>query len=180
VAHLEGIEGWDENMLTNFLKELPIQDKKVHILKKIDRSIFLHEPLRTHVQSLFAPFQRTDLQKLIITNLPIPPYATQEAKDFFEKFQYCWNALVRYTIDRFSGNLTPPEDWEEWIEMPISLKYSLKSTEKIINDNDWVAYGDIRANVLEPHLGYALRHLEYELQQGLGTGQYFTILLEVL
>jgi hypothetical protein len=180
VAHLDEVKGWDWDMVENLLGILPVQGgMRVKALKKIDRSVWLHQPLRDVVQDLFKPFVRTPLESLLLSPTALPAHTTEEVKVFFAELTYCWNTLVRYTIERFAGNHTPPEEMQDWVEMPTALKYSLKSTEQIIQDMEWVAYGDVRANVLEPHLGYALRHLEYELQKGLGAGQYFTVLLQI-
>jgi len=39
--------------------------------------------------------------------------------------------------------------------------------------------GDVRANIIEPHLGYALRELEMSLQRGMGCGHGLVAILEV-
>ena len=40
-------------------------------------------------------------------------------------------------------------------------------------------YGDPRANMIEPHLGYSLRKLEMELQPGTGMGHSLVGVFEI-
>ncbi|MBE9546815.1 MAG: class I SAM-dependent methyltransferase, partial [Proteobacteria bacterium] len=43
----------------------------------------------------------------------------------------------------------------------------------------WAKWGDVRANVIEPHLGYSLRKLEMELQPGKGMGHGLVGIFEI-
>jgi hypothetical protein len=44
----------------------------------------------------------------------------------------------------------------------------------------WMWFGDVRANVIEPQLGYALRSLEHNLQRGLGCGHGLLVVLQIV
>ena len=79
----------------------------------------------------------------------------------------------------FDKGIVEPESFEDWEQMPSPLKFSLKAMQRVLQDTEWIGYGDVRANTIEPHLAYALRTLEHELQDGAGAGQYFTVLLQV-
>ena len=41
---------------------------------------------------------------------------------------------------------------------------------KIVEGMGWLSWRDVRANVIEPHLGYSLRKLEMDLQPSPGMG----------
>jgi hypothetical protein len=51
---------------------------------------------------------------------------------------------------------------------------------KIVEGVGWLTYGDIRANVIEPQLGYMLRKLEMDLQPGIGVGHSLVGIFEIL
>ena len=51
--------------------------------------------------------------------------------------------------------------------------------DRVINDTEWMWYGEPRANIIEPQLGYALRSLESNMQKGLGCGHGFIVILKV-
>lgn len=172
--------GWDWDTVEQLLAITPVEgNMKVKLLQKTDRSVYLHGELRKSIQDLFTPFVRADLNKLYLKAEYLPENLPLNLHNFFAKLHNAWNTLIYFAILRFEGKINAPEDLEGWEEMPTPLKYSLKSTEQLIKDTEWIGYGDVRANILEPHLAYALRHLEYELQEGLGAGQYFTVLLQI-
>ena len=51
-----------------------------------------------------------------------------------------------------------------------NLKEAMEAMRRVIEGVGWVPWGDVRANVIEPHLGYSLRKLETDLQPGTGMG----------
>ncbi len=172
--------GWDWQAVEQLINITPVDERvKVKLLQKIDRSIHLYGNLRQAVQDLFTPFVRTDLQRLYLKAEDLPENLPLHLHHFFATLQNAWNSLVYYVALMFEGKINAPEDLEGWEEMVTPLKHSLKRTQELFKNTEWMAYGDVRANILEPHLAYALRHLEYELQEGLGAGQFFTVLLQV-
>jgi len=50
----------------------------------------------------------------------------------------------------------------------------------VIEGSGWLDWGDPRANIIEPHLGYSLRKLEMELQPGMGAGHSLVGVFEVM
>jgi len=49
----------------------------------------------------------------------------------------------------------------------------------VIEGVGWLSLGLPRENIIEPQLGYALRHLEMRLQQGLGCAHGLVGIFEV-
>lgn len=68
---------------------------------------------------------------------------------------------------------------ENWSEFSSHLQYVLMVIDRVINDTEWMWYGEPRANIIEPQLGYALRSLESNMQKGLGCGHGFIVILKV-
>jgi hypothetical protein len=55
----------------------------------------------------------------------------------------------------------------------------MHTMKRIIEAVAWLEWGDVRANVIEPHLGYSLRKLEMELQPGTGMGHGIVGVFEI-
>ena len=139
-------------------------------------------PLRYAINSLFESYTRTDLETLIVDYVPRPGF--EFLNHFFESFFLASNALVRHTIELLAGydpekqtfSATPP------IRpfYPEPLKEAMLSMQRIIEGVGWLPWGDVRSNVIEPHLGYSLRKLEMELQPGIGVGHSLCGVFEIL
>ncbi len=127
------------------------------------------QPIRAAVNRLHEPDHRTDLAKLLFDYTPQPDFP--QLNEFFESFQMAWNAVVYAAIealehwdDRDWLRQPPPEDY------PPAVHSSIRTIRNVVANIHWFRMGDPRANVVEPQLGYILRNLEMDLQQGLGTG----------
>ena len=68
---------------------------------------------------------------------------------------------------------------EDWSEFPSHLQFVLMNIDRVITDTGWMWYGEPRANIIEPQLGYALRNLEIKLQKGLGCGHGLVAIFKV-
>ncbi|GAB4395787.1 MAG: hypothetical protein OHK0053_06500 [Microscillaceae bacterium] len=157
-------------------------------LKILDRTLLVAYPgdadqseapnLRKAVNRLFQKDVRTDLRSLIVPSHFGQAFPKQSVREFFHYLGACWNILVQYAEHRLQRE-TPPQHLASWEQMPPSLQFGLLTLDRIIRDTQWMAYGDRRANLIEPHLAYALRSLEYELQPGLGCGEDLCVVLEV-
>jgi SAM-dependent methyltransferase len=167
--------------------------KKVNLLKMADRSIFVSrhmdtrdynkrcQPIRRRVNSLHEDFMRTPLEQLIIDYYPKPGFPM--INSYLEKLQQCWNTLVKYAMflldtydcerERFR------EDRKISGDYPQSLAKGMREMKRVIQGTGWIQTGDVRANIIEPQLGYALRQLEIEMQQGLGVGHGLIAILEI-
>ena len=72
--------------------------------------------------------------------------------------------------------LTELEDWSEYSS---HLQFALMHIDRVIADTGWMWYGEPRANIIEPQLGYALRSLEINMQRGIGCGHSLVAILKV-
>lgn len=161
-----------------------LSSKEIRIKKFFDRSIFVGRhmetgeynkhcvPMRRRVNSLFERNVETDLRQLLIS------YNKKKEKDFewlnkfFENFCMCWNSLVSY-----AHGLLHKENKRE--EPELLLEVEEKIEEIIMNSDLWVENSNPRANIIEPQLGYLLRNLEFEMQEGIGASHGFIAILEV-
>jgi hypothetical protein len=159
--------------------------------------------LRQTVNSLFERNQRTDLKPLLLNYHPQPDFPA--ANQFFRRFHRCWNSLVRCTMDGLhdSGQQTTSDVDEEWFhgyceaiirdsgqpstpnveaeqEADAQLLNNLTNhLTQIIDESRTWTFDDPRANIIEPELGYALRHLEMTMQQGMGNGHGIIAIMRV-
>jgi len=158
-----------------------------------DRSIFVGRHLdtgdynkncpkvRLPVNSLFESYQRTDLESLLVDYVPRQGF--DHLNNFFELFFMSCNALVKYTIsllseyDSQAGKLrSTPEVLPFY---PDPLKEAMHNMQRVIEGVGGLKWGDVRANVIEPHLGYSLRRLEMDLQPGTGMGHSLIGIFEI-
>jgi SAM-dependent methyltransferase len=163
---------------------------RLDVLKIFDRAILLgnnqefnypnspFQNIREGINHLFTPYQRTDLNELIIQpewlKLPDLP----QVRNFFNYFIEIWNNFLKYSLLRLEKNISP-EQIGDWEQFPASLQFGMLTLDRLIRDTGWIAYGDPRANLIEPHIAYVLRNLEFSLQQGLGCGQNMLVVLQI-
>jgi SAM-dependent methyltransferase len=179
-----------ENLIKRAEKEAGC---RIEAVKYFDRSILVGRhldtgdynancpKLRHAINSLFESYTRTDLESLIVDHVPRPGY--DHLNSFFESFFMATNTLVRYTIELLSGydaekgelkNLPPVRPF-----YPEPLKEAMDSMRRVIEGVGWLPFGDVRSNVIEPHLGYSFRKLEMELQPGIGVGHSLCGIFEI-
>jgi hypothetical protein len=167
--------------------------KKVRLLKLSDRSVFVSrhmdtcdynkrsQQIRRQINSLHEDFMRTPLEELIIDFYPKSGF--QEINSYLEKLQVCWNALVKHTMFLLENYERESESFREDKEIPDyypePVKRGMREMKKLIQGTGWIQSGDVRANIIEPHLGYALRQLEFEMQKGMGVGHGLVAILEI-
>ena len=182
---------WTGNELLRFFESLEEESGiQLELLKLMDRSILvasaqenrqyghLFKHIRQGVNDLFTFNKRTDLHKLILKSEMFPNTAQPKVDAFFQELIFCWNLMIKYAIKRFETNIQP-RDIKDWNNFPSAVQFGLLTLDRLIKDNEWIAYGDIRANLIEPHIAYTLRSLEFELQQGLGCGQNLNVVFQV-
>jgi len=163
-------------------------------LKYYDRSIFTGrhmdtaeynrhaQPIRRAVNSLHEANMRTDLNSLLVDYVPKKGF--DFINNYFEYLQLCWNALVKYT-----QNLIATYDdqkrcfTKDLREIPASypapLREMINRMRLVVEGVGWLGLGLPRENIIEPQLGYALRYLVMNLQQGIGCGHGFSGIFEV-
>lgn len=167
--------------------------RKVRPVTYFDRSIFVGRhletgdynphcpPLRRAVNSLFEGYTRTDLESLLVDYVPRRGF--DEINEFFEMFFLSTNTLVQYTIrllEEYDAEKPDALPMPERLDvLPGPLADAMTAIRRVIEGVGWLQWGDARANVIEPQLGYCLRKLEMELQPGTGTGHSFCGIFEV-
>ncbi|MBL7174882.1 MAG: class I SAM-dependent methyltransferase [Desulfobacteraceae bacterium] len=165
------------------IKPLTFFDRSIFIGRHMDTADYnRHCPrLRGPVNSLFKPYARTDLESLLVDYVPRKGF--EHLNNFFELFFMSCNALVQYTIsllrefDSRSGTL--PEAPEVLPFYPEPLKEAMHTMKRVIEGVGWLEWRDVRANIIEPHLGYSLRKLEMDLQPGTGMGHGLVGIFEI-
>jgi len=156
-------------------------DRSVLVGRHIDtRDYNPHaQPLRQRVNSLFEPNTRTDLEGLIASYVPKDGFP--EANEFYSTFQGSWNALVEYVIAllrHYEGAKASPQPGIGR-HHPTALKMAMAEMRRLTTTTHRSRMGDVRANIIEPRLGYALRELEMRLQRGIGCGHGLVAILEI-
>ncbi len=158
-----------------------------------DRSIFVgrhmdtgdynrHCPkLRKAVNSLFEYSRRTDLDSLIVDYVPLEGF--DELNSFFQSFFHASNSLVAHAKsvlasmdgrgdqDRVSSGSSQ--------DTPDALEEAKLAMDRLVRSVRSVQWCDVRANFIEPMLGYCLRKLEMELQPGSGMGHGLVGVFEI-
>jgi SAM-dependent methyltransferase len=137
--------------------------------------------LRGPVNSLFESYVRTDLESLLVDYMPRQGF--DHLNNFFEKFFMSCNALVNYTIALLSEYDSESKRCRTVPEIlpfyPDPLKEVMHNMQRVIEGVGWLKWGDVRSNVIEPHLGYSLRRLEIDLQPGTGVGHGLAGIFEI-
>lgn len=140
------------------------------------------QPIRLAVNSLHEPNLRTDLGSLLVNYVPKPGF--EFINDYFEHLQMCWNTLVQY-----AGLLMESYDEEQQdfpsdlptipASYPSPLREMMDRMRRVVEGVGWLDIGLPRENVIEPQLGYALRYLAMNLQQGQGCAHGLVGIFEV-
>ncbi|HAC62294.1 MAG TPA: class I SAM-dependent methyltransferase [Cyanothece sp. UBA12306] len=161
---------------------------KLEVVKLVDRSILVGrhtdtrsfnpqlKPTRRLINCLHEDYMRTNLDELILDASIFPEhrFITPLLKDLIKS----WNILIEFTQHRLTHNFSLP-DVTGWDEFPKPLQFALMTIDRVIADVGWMWYGDPRANIIEPQLGYALRTLEYEMQRGWGCGHGLIVVMKI-
>lgn len=160
------------------IETLKLMDRSVLVGRHVDTKEYNNQlkPIRRLANSLHEDYLRTNLQELTIKPEIVPEHA--EVSLFYKQLIDCWNILVGYCQQRLWHSLSLTE-LGGWDNFPKPLQFSLMTIDRVIADVGWMWYGDPRANIIEPQLGYALRTLEYEMQQGLGCGHGLVAILRI-
>jgi hypothetical protein len=163
-------------------------------LKFFERSIFTGrhmdtgdynphaQPLRMAVNSLHETNLRTELSSLLIDY--VPKQGFDFLNRYFEHLQMCWNTLVEYTISMLNLYNEASKEFSAQPEpvpasYPKPLREMMERMKSVIEGTGWFDTGLPRENIIEPQLGYGLRHLMMNIQQGLGCAHGFAAILEI-
>ncbi len=140
------------------------------------------QPLREAVNCLHENNMRTDFSTLYINYVPREEF--QFLNDYFEHIQVCWNTLVHY-VDLLlhtynektrSFDFEPPPIPATY---PVPLQEGMERMRMVVEGVGWLVAGLPRENIIEPQLGYTLRHLVTSLQKGLGCAHSLVGILEI-
>jgi SAM-dependent methyltransferase len=165
------------------IKPLTFSDRSIFVGRHLDTGDYNKNcpRLRLPVNSLFESYERTDLEGLIVDYVPRQGF--DHLNNFFEFFFMSCNALVKYTISLLSEYDSEAGKLRSSLEVlpfyPDSLKETMHNMQRVIEGVGWLKSGDVRANVIEPHLGYSLRRLEMDLQPGTGMGHSLVGIFEI-
>ncbi len=163
-------------------------------LRWFDRSVFCGrhmdtaeynphaQPIRRAINSLYEFNVRTELGSLLVNYVPQAGF--DFLNEYFERLQMCWNALVKHVgvlMELFDEDARvyrqepPPPP----VSCPTALRDMMERMKLVVAGIGWLGYGLPRENIIEPQLGYALRYLVCELQQGQGCGHGLVGIFEV-
>jgi len=140
------------------------------------------QPIRKAVNSLHEANCRTNLGRLILDYVPKPNF--DFLNRYFEHLQVCWNTLVRhvgrlleiYDEKQRAFTCKPPTIPASY---PPALRDMMNRMERVVEGVGWLGIGLPRENVIEPQLGYALRYLMTNLQEGKGCAHGLIGIFEV-
>jgi len=128
-------------------------------------------PLRSLINSLFEPYVRTDLRELIVDYAPRSGF--EEINGFYTRFFAASNRLVDYTITLLenSGETAARRGRPTFATAHSHyLEKAMQAMRGVVDGAGSIAWGDTRANLIEPTLAFGLQFLETNLQKGLGVG----------
>jgi len=165
-------------------KPLVYYDRSVFTGRHMDTAEYNDhaQPIRLAVNSLHETNMRTDLTDLIINYVPKEGF--DFLNDYYEHLQVCWNALVQwvgYLLEVYDE--TAREFREEPPKIPATYPAGLRDMmdrmQRVVAGVGWLGIGLPRENIIEPQLGYALRYLIKNLQQGQGCGHGLVGIFEI-
>jgi len=169
-AHKAGVE----------LKVERFFDRSLFVGRHIETGMYNGnpQPLRLMVSSLFERGLRTYFPDLKVSYRPRPGFDLQN--ESLQTLADSWNALVDYTMV-----LMKHYDSDEEL-LPYPPHTEVKTLEKAYRvmrqtlEGSKGLYGDIRADLIEAQLGYALRSLEMNLQHGQGLAHGLVAIVKVV
>jgi hypothetical protein len=140
------------------------------------------QPIRQAVNSLHEGNLRTDLSSLIVNYVPKPGFDL--LNDYFEHLQMCWNTLVQYTQHLLEAYDQKEQRFPSDVDgvpatYPPRLREMMERMKRVVEGVGWLGIGMPRENIIEPQLGYALRHLVNGLQEGQGCAHGLVGIFEV-
>ena len=180
-----------EHVITEASRRAGVEIRPLHFY---DRSVFCGrhmdtadynehaQPLRQAINSLHEVNTRTDLNTLVVNYAPKRGFDVLNA--YFERLQACWNRLVRHvdamliTYDPTTRAFREPPPAPP-AAAPECLKAMMLRMQQVIEGTGWMQMGLPRENIIEPQLGYALRHIVSEIQEGQGCGHGLVGILEI-
>ena len=155
------------------IKPLTYFDRSIFTGRHMDTADYnTHaQPIRKAVNSLHEENCRTDLDDLILDYVPKDGF--HFLNHYFENLQVCWNTLVQY-VDHLVEIYNEQDRQYSRQPDPVPASYPdplrdmmLRMT-RVIEGVGWLGLGMPRENIIEPQLGYALRNMMSQIQEGKG------------
>jgi len=166
------------------IKPLKYFDRAVFTGRHMDTAEYnIHaQPIRNAVNSLHEPNVRTELESLIINYSPKKGF--DFLNDYYEHLQMCWNTLVHYVHDLLESYDEQKRSFAIDVDpipasYPAALRDMMERMKSVVEGIGWLGYGLPRENIIEPQLGYALRYLISNLQQGRGCAHGLVGIFEI-
>ncbi len=158
---------------------LTLMDRSVMVGRHIDTNEYGAKlpPIRQVACQLHEDNMRTYLENLMVEYEPEPGFPAHNA--FFADLTYAWNKLIQFTIRRLHGERLNLIDMDGWDTFHPALQMGIMNMDRVIDSTSWIRFGDARANIIEPQLGYMLLTLENLIQPGQGYGHGLLAVLEV-
>jgi SAM-dependent methyltransferase len=130
-------------------------------------------PLRSHVNRLHDPESRTDLRMLQF-ELDSLPEGFAGARDILTGLHASWNGIVRFVEESLAalqrrGSPPPGTDITD-TAIPDPGRKAIERLGRTFEVASRLEFDDVRAQLIEPQLGFALRDLEIAHQRGRGHG----------
>jgi hypothetical protein len=163
---------------------LQVYDRSVFTGRHIDTGDYnpKAQPIRYAVNSLHESNVRTNMSDLLFDYVPKEGFPFLNR--YYEDVQASWNCLVRFTEELlalydeesrvYTGSVPDPP-----AACPGPTREMLERMVKIVEGTGWYGMGLPRENIIEPQLGYALRHIATTLQRGQGCGHGLVCILEI-
>ncbi len=184
------IRYWGGEEIPQLVTEINSKSKRgrFQVDVQVDRSILMGRhsdtqefnpdipPVRSGINKLLEDHMRTNLLDLMIDPMIVPEGS--KFTEFYRQYIDCWNTLIKFTQRRVENALRLTEV-KGWSKFPAPLQFALMSIDRVINDVNWMGFGDPRANILEPQLAYTFQSLERNLQKGLGCGHGLLVVLRL-
>jgi len=175
-----------DKVLENAARKAGVELK---VLRYFDRSLFVGrhietgtyngnpQPLRLMVSSLFERGLRTYFPDLKVSFRPRKGFDWQN--EALQTLADSWNALVDYTMFLMKHH----DSAEELLPYPPQTRVKpLERAYRVMRqtlEGSRGLYGDIRADLIEAQLGYALRSLEMNLQNGQGLAHGLVAVVQI-
>jgi SAM-dependent methyltransferase len=166
------------------LRQRALFDRSLFVGRHIDTAEYNPHavPLRSPVNHLHEPLHRTDLDSLLF-DLHLPDGFAGPA-ELLTDLHAAWTDLVRFTRDTLARAGASGARAVGSREFPASrsepARRAMQRMSHVIEaSTDWPA-DDVRAELIEPQLGFALRDLEIAHQRGKGYGHGLVGIYEVV
>jgi SAM-dependent methyltransferase len=166
------------------IKPLTFYDRSVFTGRHIDTGEYNPgaQFIREAVNSLHEVNVRTELSALLFDYVPRKGF--EFINQYFEGVQAAWNHLVKYTGELLAlydeqSRSYAAEPRKAPAACPPPVLAMRERMYRVVEGTGWYEMGLPRENIIEPQLGYALRHIVTHMQQGQGCSHGLVGILEI-